>query len=107
MSWRKNVIQWQRAEGDDPILHVGGGRSKDQGAGLWELLPEPIRRFTTKGVYDEEHQHLSLPGRRPWRFSSAPGPEFSSIVEGPSFLDVYQSQLTCAGLCAHDSAMNA
>ena len=69
-----------------------------------------LHTFTTKGVYDDQHQHLSFAqggghgGSHPHLVH-----EFlSSIVEArPSFPDVYQScNWTCAGLCAHDSAMN-
>jgi hypothetical protein len=73
------------------------------------LLPEPIQRFTTKGVYDDAHAHLSFiqggghGGSHPHLVH-----EFlSSITEGrSSFPDVYQSvNWTCAGICAHESAM--
>jgi len=73
------------------------------------LLPEPIRRFTTKGVYDEAHAHLSFiqggghGGSHPHLVH-----EFiSSIVEGRRpFPDACQSvNWTCAGICAHESAM--
>jgi len=67
------------------------------------------RQFTTRGVYDEENAHLSFTqgaghgGSHPHLVH-----EFvSSIVEArPSFPDVYQStNWTCAGICAHESAM--
>src|SRR4029077_3815845 len=73
------------------------------------LLPQPIQRFTTKGVYDEGNAHLSFTqggghgGSHPHLVH-----EFvSSIVEGrASFPDVYQSvNWTCAEICAHESAM--
>ena len=68
-----------------------------------------FQRFTTKGVYDEGNAHLSFTqggghgGSHPHLVH-----EFvSSIVEGrASFPDVYQSvNWTCAGICAHESAM--
>ena len=73
-------------------------------------LPEPIQRFTTKGVYDaDEHQHLSfIQGSGHGGSHPHLAHEFiMSIVEGrPSFPDVYQSlNWTCAGICAHESAM--
>jgi hypothetical protein len=73
------------------------------------LLPQEIGRFTTKGVYDDQHAHLSFiqggghGGSHPHLVH-----EFvSSIVEQrPSFPNVYQSvNWTCAGICAHESAM--
>ena len=72
-------------------------------------LPKGIQKFTTKGVYDDEHAHLSFiqggghGGSHPHLVH-----EFvSSIVEGrPSFPDVYQSvNWTLAGVLAHESAM--
>ena len=76
---------------------------------IMTLLPEPIQRFTTKGVYDDEHSHLSFiqggghGGSHPHLAN-----EFimSLVEERPSFPDVYQSlNWTCAGICAHESAM--
>ena len=102
-------FEWQRKEGDDPVLHVGGEKAENVKVPDYaKLLPEPIQRFTTKGVYDDEHQHLSFAqggghgGSHPHLVH-----EFvSSIIEGrPSFPDLYQSlNWTCAGLCAHESA---
>ncbi len=107
----KTSFEWQLVEGDDPVLHVGGEKvEKVKIPDYAHLLPEPIRRFTTKGVYDaDEHQHLSFiqggghGGSHPHLVN-----EFvSSIIENrPSFPDVYQSvNWTCAGICAHESAM--
>ncbi|HZV35322.1 MAG TPA: gfo/Idh/MocA family oxidoreductase, partial [Verrucomicrobiae bacterium] len=73
------------------------------------LLPEPIQRFTTKGVYDDEHAHLSFiqGGGHGGSHPHLANEFIMSIVEGrPSFPDVYQSvNWTCAGICAHESAM--
>jgi len=68
-----------------------------------------MQRFTTKGVYDEEHQHLSF-AQGGGTAGSHPhlAHEFvSSIVERrSSFPDVYQSlNWTSAGLCAHESRL--
>lgn len=106
----KLSFEWQRREGDAPLLHTGGENVESTTVPDYaHLLPEPIQRFTTKGVYDEEHQHLSFAqggghgGSHPHLVH-----EFvASIVAGrPSFPDVYQSlNWTSAGLCAHESAM--
>lgn len=105
----KASFEWNRVEGEDPIIHVGEAPERRHVPDYAHLLPEPIQRFTTKGVYDEEHAHLSFiqggghGGSHPHLVH-----EFvSSILEArPSFPDVYQStNWTCAGICAHTSAL--
>jgi hypothetical protein len=75
------------------------------------LLPESIRRFTTKGVYDtDDHQHLSFTqgaghgGSHPHLVH-----EFISALrhDRKPFPDARQSaNITCVGILAHESAMN-
>ncbi len=75
-------------------------------------LPAPIRRFTTRGVYDlAKKTHLSFTqgaghgGSHPHLVH-----EFvSALVEGREpFPNARQSaNWTCVGLCAHDSALRA
>jgi predicted dehydrogenase len=107
----KTSFEWQLAEGDDPILHTGGEKvEKVKVPDYGQLLPEGIRRFTTKGVYDsDEHQHLSfIQGSGHGGSHPHLAHEFvMSIVEGrPSFPDVHQSvNWTMVGICAHESAM--
>lgn len=105
----KAAFEWTLIEGEDPVLHVGEQPERVTVPDYAHLLPEPIQRFTTRGVYDAEHAHLSFiqggghGGSHPHLVH-----EFlSSIVEGrPSFPDVCQSvNWTCAGICAHLSAM--
>jgi len=105
----KASFEWARIEGESPMIHVGEKPARTAVPDYAQLLPEPIRRFTQKGVYDAENAHLSFTqggghgGSHPHLVH-----EFvSSIVEGrPSFPDVYQSlNWTCAGICAHESAM--
>jgi len=107
----KTSFEWQLTEGDEPTLHVGGEKTqKVQIPDYAQLLPEGIRRFTTKGVYDsDENKHLSfIQGSGHGGSHPHLAHEFlMSIVEGrPSFPDVYQSvNWTMVGICAHDSAM--
>jgi predicted dehydrogenase len=105
----KMAFEWARIEGEDPVIHTGESPERVTVPDFARLLPEPIRRFTTKGVYDDQHAHLSFiqggghGGSHPHLVH-----EFlSSIVEGrPSFPNVHQSvNWTCAGICAHESAM--
>jgi predicted dehydrogenase len=102
-------FEWAQIEGERPVVHIGETPERVEVPDYAPLLPEPIRSFTAKGVYDEEHAHLSFiqggghGGSHPHLVH-----EFvSSIREGrPSFPDVYQSvNWTCAGICAHESAM--
>jgi len=106
----KTTFEWQRIEGEEPVVHTGESPTRVSVPDYATLLPEPIRPFTTKGVYDDEHAHLSFiqggghGGSHPHLVH-----EFvSSIVENrPSFPDVYQSvNWTCAGICAHESAIH-
>jgi predicted dehydrogenase len=105
----KMSFEWTQVEDEQPVTHLGEKPERVTIPDYARLLPEPIQRFTTKGVYDAEHAHLSFTqggghgGSHPHLVH-----EFvSSIVEGrASFPDVYQSvNWTCAGICAHESAM--
>ena len=102
-------FEWTQIENELPVVHVGEKPERVTIPDYACLLPEPIRRFTKRGVYDEQHAHLSFiqggghGGSHPHLVH-----EFvSSIIEGrPSFPNVYQSvNWTCAGICAHESAM--
>jgi predicted dehydrogenase len=105
----KAAFEWAQIDGDQAVVHTGEKPERVAVPDFAGLLPEPIRRFTTRGVYDDVHAHLSFiqggghGGSHPHLVH-----EFvSSIVEGRRpFPDVYQSvNWTCAGICAHESAM--
>jgi predicted dehydrogenase len=105
----KLAFEWAQIENEPPVTHLGERPERVTIEDYACLLPKPIQRFTMKGVYDEDNAHLSFVqggghgGSHPHLVH-----EFvSSIVEGrPSFPDVYQSlNWTCAGICAHESAM--
>jgi predicted dehydrogenase len=104
-------FEWQRVEGDEPALHLGGEAVERVAIpDFAELLPEPIRAFTTRGVYDAgEHQHRSFiqgsghGGSHPHLVH-----EFVSAIQAgrPTFPDVYQSaNWTMVGILAHESAL--
>ncbi len=107
----KLSFEWQRVEGDEPVLHTGGESvERTTVPDYAHLLPEPVRRYTTKGVYDaDEHQHLSfIQGSGHGGSHPHLAHEFAmSIVEGRDpFPNVYESvNWTMAGICAHESAM--
>src|SRR5262249_39413197 len=62
----KKAFEWPLIEGEEPVIHVAK-RPEPQipervkVPDFAHLLPEPIRPFTTRGVYDlDEHTHLSF-----------------------------------------------
>lgn len=109
-------FEWPLVEGEDPVLHTAKKPEHEiprriKVPDYAHLLPEPIRMFTTKGVYDlAENTHLSFTqgaghgGSHPHLVH-----EFvSALVEDRQpFPDAVQSaNWTCVGILAHESAMN-
>lgn len=107
----KTSFEWQLTEHDDPVLHVGGESvEKVKIPDYAHLLPEAIRPFTTKGVYDmSENVHLSfLQGSGHGGSHPHLAHEFvmSVLEDRPSFPDLHQSvNWTLVGILAHESAM--
>jgi predicted dehydrogenase len=111
----KKSFEWQLVEGEDPVIHV----AKRPEAQIPErvkvpdyahLLPEGIRKFTTKGVYDlAENTHLSFTqgaghgGSHPHLVHEM----VSSLVDDRDpYPNAPQSaNITCVGILAHESAM--
>ena len=115
----KASFEWQQIEEEQPVLFVMNEARSGRGTPVdarriscpdrAELLPEPIRRFTRRGVYDESSPHLSFlqggghGGSHPHLVH-----EFvSAIVEErePAVGAIRAAQITGAGICAHESAM--
>lgn len=104
-------FEWTLVEGEPNVIHVGENPQKVEIPDFAHLLPEEIRSFTTKGVYDsDENQHLSFiqgsghGGSHPHLVH-----EFvSALVENRQpQLDARRSaNITCVGILAHESAMN-
>jgi predicted dehydrogenase len=116
----KATFEWQQVEEEQPIVMRMGELTQERGRPITiervnipdraELLPEELRRFTTRGVYDEDNPHLSFlqggghGGSHPHLVH-----EFiSSIVEQrtPYVDEIKGAVWTAAGICAHESAMN-
>ncbi len=112
----KQSFEWQLVEGEEPVLHTAKRPEPEipRRVGVPDfahLLPEPIRAFTTGGVYDaDDHQHLSFTqggghgGSHPHLVH-----EFvTALVEGRDpYPNARQSaNWTCTGLLAHESAMH-
>ncbi len=111
----KKSFEWPLIEGEDPVLHTAKKPEHEiperiKVPDFAHLLPEPIQRFTTKGVYDQdEHQHLSFT-QGAGHGGSHPhlAHEFvSALVEGrdPYPNAVQSANWTCVGILAHQSAL--
>ena len=114
VSGSKKSFEWQQVEGEEPVIHTKGlpepeipQRVKVPDYG--HLLPGPIQRFTTKGVYNaDDEQHLSFiqggghGGSHPHLVHA-----WLSAIRGdqPALPDAATSaNWTMVGLCAHESA---
>ncbi len=111
----KKSVEWPLIEGEPLVVHTAKKPEPEipeevHAPDYAHLLPEPIQRFTTKGVYDtDEHQHLSFTqgaghgGSHPHLVH-----EFvSALVEKRApFPNATQSaNITCVGILAHESAL--
>lgn len=106
----KVTFEWTRIEHEPCILHRGEKPERVTVPDFAHLLPEPIRKFTTKGVYDaDETQHLSfIQGSGHGGSHPHLAHEFlSAIVENrpPRPDSVTSANWTMTGICAHQSAM--
>jgi len=106
----KVSYEWPRIEHEPAVLHRGEKPELVKVPDFADRLPEGIRRFTTKGVYDsDETQHLSFT-QGSGHGGSHPhlAHEFlSAIVENrdPRPNAVMSANWTMTGICAHQSAM--
>ena len=111
----KQSYEWPLIEGEDPVLHTAKRAEPEiparvQVPDFAQLLPEEIREFTTKGVYDvAENTHLSFTqgaghgGSHPHLVH-----EFlSALSEGrdPYPNAAQSANWTCVGILAHESAL--
>jgi predicted dehydrogenase len=110
----KRAFEWTLIEGEPHVLHTAKRPEPEIAEPIAvpdfaDRLPEPIRSFTTRGVYDDEETHLSFTqgaghgGSHPHLVH-----EFvSALVEArDAFPNARRSaNWTCVGLCAHESAL--
>lgn len=106
----KLTFEWQQTRADEPVLFEGEDAQRVSVPDYADRLPEPIRRFTTAGVYDEEHEHLSFQqgGGHGGSHPHLAHEFVRSIAEGrkPVVDDEIAANWTCVGICAHESAMS-
>jgi len=111
----KKSFEWQQVEGEEPVIHELGKPEPEVPKRVAvpdfaRLLPGPIQKFTTKGVYSsEEEQHLSFTqggghgGSHPHLIHA-----WLSAIRGerPALPDAETSaNWTMVGICAHESAL--
>lgn len=105
----KKSFEWPLIEHDDPVLHTGETPEKITVPDYAHLLPQPIQRFTTKGVYGDDANHLSfIQGSGHGGSHPHMAHEFvmSIIEDREPFPNVRQSaNWTSVGILAHESAM--
>lgn len=111
----KKSVEWPLIEGEPLVVHTAKRPEpeipeKVHCPDYAHLLPEPIQRFTTKGVYDaDDHQHLSFiqggghGGSHPHLVHQF----LSGLVNNTApYPNAAQSaNITCVGILAHESAM--
>jgi predicted dehydrogenase len=115
------TFEWQQLEDELPVRFAfsdepSGRRGRSlthervEAPDRADLLPEPIRRFTRRGVYDTANAHLSFlqggghGGSHPHLVHA-----FVSAAAGgrPSAIDaITAADWTAVGICAHQSAMS-
>lgn len=111
----KKSFEWQLIENEEPVLHTAKKPEPEIPKRVpvpdyAHLLPQEIRMFTRRGVYDaEEKQHLSFlqgaghGGSHPHLVN-----EFlKALTEGrdPYPNAVQSANWTCVGILAHESAL--
>lgn len=110
----KKSVEWPLIEGGPLVVHTAKKPEPEipeemVSPDYAHLLPEAIRHFTTKGVYDtDEHQHLSFiqgaghGGSHPHLVHAF----VDALVKGSDpYPNARQSaNITCVGILAHESA---
>lgn len=112
----KKSVEWPLIEGNPLVVHTAKRPEPEipeevECPDYAHLLPEPIQRFTTKGVYDsDEHQHLSFVqgaghgGSHPHLVHAFVNALVNSEDPYPNARQ--SANMTCVGILAHESAMN-
>jgi predicted dehydrogenase len=103
-------FEWEQTQGSGHVMHTGEVPKHVEIPDFAHLLPPHVAPFTTRGVYDGDHEHLSfIQGSGHGGSHPHLAHEFvRSIVEDrQSAIDeVTAANWTSVGICAHESAMN-
>lgn len=109
----KKSVEWPLIEGKPLVVHTAKKPEPEipeevESPDFAKLLPKEIQSFTTQGVYDDEHEHLSFTqgaghgGSHPHLVH-----EFVNalVQEKEPYPNAKQSaNITCVGILAHESA---
>jgi predicted dehydrogenase len=110
----KKTVEWPLIEGKPLVMHTAKRPEPEipeevECPDFAKLLPEPIQRFTTQGVYDaDDHQHLSFTqgaghgGSHPHLVHVFVDALANKTVPYPNA--VQSANITCVGILAHESA---
>jgi predicted dehydrogenase len=106
----KKSFEWPLVEGEEPIIHSGEEPRRVKVPDYAGRLPQEIRSFTTRGVYDmAENQHLSFKqgGGHGGSHPHLAHEFVTALVEDrePYPSAVQSANWTCVGICAHQSAL--
>ncbi len=105
----KMSFEWPLIEHTAPVVHIGEATHQVDVLDYAHLLPEPLQRFTSRGVYGGEQQHLSfIQGSGHGGSHPHMTHEFvMSIVEDREpFPNARKAaNWTCVGILAHESAL--
>ncbi|MFO1076305.1 MAG: Gfo/Idh/MocA family oxidoreductase [Planctomycetota bacterium] len=111
----KQAFEWPLVEGEHAVLHTAKRPEPEiptrvEVPDYAHLLPEPIRRFTTKGVYDlaaNEHLSFTQGGGHGGSHPHLVHEWLTALTEGRDpWPNARQSaNWTCVGILAHESAM--
>lgn len=111
----KQTFEWPLIEGESPVLHTAKKPEHEIPKKITvpdfaHRLPEGIRQFTTKGVYDmAENTHLSFTqgGGHGGSHPHLAHEFVAALVENrePYPNAVQSANWTCVGICAHESAL--
>ncbi|WP_149276158.1 Gfo/Idh/MocA family oxidoreductase [Pareuzebyella sediminis] len=109
----KKSVEWPLIEGKPLVVHTAKKPEPEipeevESPDFAKLLPKEIQSFTTQGVYDDEHEHLSFTqgaghgGSHPHLVHAF----VDALVTGkPPYPNAKQSaNITCVGILAHESA---
>jgi predicted dehydrogenase len=111
----RKTVEWPLIEGEPLVVHTAKRPEpeipeKVECPDFAERLPEPIRRFTTKGVYDsDERQHLSFTqgaghgGSHPHLVHQFLNALMNNTSPYPNAKQ--SANITCVGILAHESAL--
>jgi predicted dehydrogenase len=105
------AFEWTQVEGEQHVMHLGEKPSRITIPDFAHLLPEPIRLFTTGGVYTDEgdsaHRSFVQGGGHGGSHPHLANRLVMSVLgkEEPYPNAVQAANITCSGILSHESAL--